>query len=151
MIKGNTLLRAIALLLLTSIVITGCKKYDEGGPIGKADKHLKKSWRIDKYYRNGTDETSKLLISNFREEFKDGSVYIRSYIDKDGKASSESGNWQFDNDKFQINLSGVGSIDLTDETSTVSTSDYNILRLKKDELWYFFQNGGDRHDFHMVP
>lgn len=37
---------------------------------------------------------------------------------------SETGNWAFENDKMQVNLTGVGSIELTNQTSTVSSS-YN--------------------------
>ena len=44
----------------------------------------------------------------------------------------------FDDDKMVISLSGVGSIELTDETSTVSTSEYNIIKLKKKEFWYSY-------------
>jgi len=45
----------------------------------------------------------------------------------------------------------VGSIDLTPKATTVSTSDYNIIKLTKDELWYVYENGSDMHEFHLVP
>jgi hypothetical protein len=32
----------------------------------------------------------------------------------------------------------------------VSSSYYNILKLDKDEYWYYFENGGDRHEFRLV-
>lgn len=145
-------LNGLLILGLVASFMTGCKKYDEGGLIGKADKRLTaNTWKLEKYLRNGNDETSSLLISNFTEQFQDGGTLIRNYIDKDGDPFSETGSWQFDNDKQQVNLKGVSSIELTDQTSTVSTSDYNILKLKKEELWYYYDNGGDRHEFHLVP
>lgn len=148
----KTTLTGLLIAGLVATFMTGCKKYDEGGFIGKADKRLAAhTWKLKKYLRNGNDETSGLLISNFTEQFQDGGTLIRNYIDKDGDSSSETGSWQFDNDKQQINLSGIGSIELTDQTSTVSTSDYNILKLKKKELWYYYDNGGDRHEFHFEP
>ena len=151
----KTIKRTLKGLLITGLAIicmTGCKKYDEGGLMGKADKRLTaNTWKLEKYLRNGNDETSSLLISNFTEQFQDGGTLIRNYIDKDGDPFSETGSWQFDNDKQQVNLKGVSSIELTDQTSTVSTSDYNILKLKKEELWYYYDNGGDRHEFHLVP
>ena len=99
----------------------------------------------------GNDQTSNLLISNFVETFNDNGSYSRSYIDASGDAKNESGTWALDNDKSLINVSGTGSFELTNETSTVSASDYTILRLKKNELWYQFENGGNTHEFHLVP
>lgn len=145
-------LKGMLIIGIATVFLTGCKKYDEGGLISKAEKRLTaNTWKLDKYLRNGNDETSQLLISDFTEAFSEGGTLTRSYTDKDGDAFSETGEWTFDNDKQQINLTGVGSIELTDETSTVSTSDYNIIKLKKDELWYSYENGGDSHEFRFIP
>lgn len=147
----KTLIRMLILGIAT-IFVTGCKKYDEGGLISKADKRLtSNTWKLDEYLRNGNVETSQLLISNFTESFSDNNTLTRNYIDKDGSAFSETGTWTFDSDKQQINITGVSSIELTDQTSTVSTSDYNIIKLKKDELWYSYENGGDSHEFRFIP
>lgn len=54
-----------------------------------------------------------------------------------------------DSDNNQININNIGSLELTDETTTVSASDYNILKLKDGELWYSFENGGDTHEFRL--
>ena len=142
----------ILILGLVVFFTTGCEKYEEGGLVSKAEKRLTENkWKLDKYFRNGNGETSQLLISNFIETFSEGGTLTRSYTDKHGDPFSETGVWQFDNDKQQINLTGVGSVELTDQTSTVSSSDYNILKLKNDELWYYYENGGDSHEFHFVP
>ena len=134
------------------ILITACEKFDEGGLVSKASKRLTENgWRLKSYFRNGNNETTKLLFSAFEENFIDGVSLGRSYIDKGGKPFTENGSWTFDNDKHQINITGVGSIDLTEETSTVSASDYNIIKLTKDELWYVHENGSDMHEFHLVP
>jgi hypothetical protein len=142
----------LLLLAITSTVaISSCKKYSDGGLTSKADKRLTAyTWKLDKYLRNGNDETSQLLITNFSEKFAENGTITRSYIDPNGNSFSETGTWTFDNDKMQINLTGVGSIELTNQTSTVSSSDYNIIRLKKDELWYYYENGGSRHEFHLI-
>ncbi|MDA0686949.1 MAG: hypothetical protein O3C22_09010 [Bacteroidetes bacterium] len=145
-------LKGMLIIAIATVSITGCEKYDEGGLISKAEKRLTaNTWKLDKYLRNGNDETSQLLISNFTEDFSESKTLTRSYTDKDGDAFSETGTWTFANDKQQIKLTGVSSIELTDETSTVSTSDYNIVKLIKDELWYSYENGGDSHEFHFIP
>ena len=145
-------LSIIIISVLAIFSISSCKKYSDGGLVGRAEKRLSaNTWALEKYLRNGNDETSLLLIRNFTEHFSDNGVLTSNYIDKDGDPFSETGSWEFDNKKEQINLSSVGSIELTEETSTVSTSDYNIIRLKKEELWYSYDNGGDNHEFHFVP
>lgn len=132
-------------------MMISCKKYNEGGLVSKADERISaNSWKLEKYLRNGNDETNQLLISNFVENFTENGTITRSYNDSNGDPFSESGSWAFDNAKMQINLTGVGSIELTNQTSTVSASDYNIIRLKKGELWYFYENGGSKHEFHFI-
>lgn len=143
--------KVLPLLLVSSFMMISCKKYNEGGLVSKADERISaNSWKLEKYLRNGNDETNQLLISNFVENFTENGTITRSYNDSNGDPFSESGSWAFDNAKMQINLTGVGSIELTNQTSTVSASDYNIIRLKKGELWYFYENGGSKHEFHFI-
>lgn len=147
----NTL-RGLLMVASIALLTQGCQKYEEGGAIRKAEDNLtSNTWKLDQYYRNGNDETSLLLISDFTEEFASDGSLTRAYIDPDNEDFSETGAWNFDNDKLQINLTGVGSVELTDETTTVSSSDYNITKLDKEELWYKYENGGDEHEFHFVP
>jgi hypothetical protein len=144
--------RAIFILPLFFLALTvSCKKYDNGGSKAKAEKNIQNTWKIDKYYFDGTDATSELLISNYEETFSDGGTYSRSYNDASGDPQSETGTWSLVDDKDRINVSGTGSYELTAQTSTVSTSDYDIIKLDKDELWYSFANGGNTHEFHMIP
>ena len=63
---------------------------------------------------------------------------------------SDTGNWAFENDKMQVNLTGVGSRELTNQTSTVSSSYNTIIRLKNHEFWNYYENGGARHEFHLI-
>lgn len=132
------------------IAITSCSKYDSGGTKARAEKNLVKTWKLQAYYLDGVDKTQSLLISNYTETYNDNGSYSRSYIDASGDQKNENGSWVLDNEKSTINISGIGSFELTNETSTVSASDYIILRLKKDELWYEFTNGGNTHEFRLV-
>lgn len=143
--------KLLLFVLAISFISTSCKKYSEGGLVSRADKRLSEhAWKLNKYLRNGNDETSLLIISNFTDKFDLNGAFTRSYNDSNGDLSSEFGIWVFDTNKMQIKLTGVGSLDLTNQTGTVSSSDYNIIRLKKHELWYYYENGGSRHEFHMI-
>lgn len=140
---------SLATLISIFLLAISCEKYENGGAVRKAEKRLTEhGWILDSYWRNGNDETSKLIIGSLSEVFDESGQMTRSYIDGDGEPFSETGSWQFDDDKQQINLTGIGSIELTDETSTVSTSDYNIRKLDKEELWYSYENGGG---FSRIP
>lgn len=141
----------IGLLSLGLIGLASCKKYDNGGSIKDAETNIQETWKIDQYLYDGTDATSQLLISNFLETFAGNGNYSRSYTDENGDPVDEQGSWSMDEDKMTYSITGTGSYELTNETSTVSTSEYNILKLTKDELWYQFHNGGSSHEFHMVP
>jgi len=112
---------------------------------------LKQSWRLDAYFLDGNDATGTLIIQSYQEEYKENGDYVRSYIDKDGNPFSETGTWAFDSDKENIRIMSVSSLELSDANSTVSTSDYQIVKLKKKELWYSYSNGGNLHEFHLIP
>ncbi|MBL4655086.1 MAG: hypothetical protein JKY33_04615 [Bacteroidia bacterium] len=142
--------KILLLTIICSSFFISCKKYEDGGSIGKADKNVKSSWKLDSYYRNGIDETSQLLISGYTEEYKDGGVYTRSYTDEDGDPFSESGSWELDEEDSELNIKQVSSLELTENNSTVSSDYYTILKLKKDELWYQYDNGGDTHEFRLT-
>ena len=59
------------ILGLITCFISGCEKYDEGGRISKAETNLTENvWKISKYLRNGSDETSSLIISNYTEHYR---------------------------------------------------------------------------------
>lgn len=143
-------LRTIFLAGLFALTINSCKKYDEGGLISKTEKNLEQTWALQKYLRNGTDETSLLYIKNYEEIYSGSDSYSRTYINKDNITVSENGTWKFDKEQKKINISGVGSMEITDKTGTVSSSYYNILKLDKNEFWYYFTNGGSRHEFHLA-
>ncbi|MGC6432724.1 MAG: hypothetical protein ACON4M_00855 [Crocinitomicaceae bacterium] len=144
-------MKKISFLLITGLILLSCKKFDQGGLVSKTSKNLEdKTWKLDKYYRDGVDETTMLLITNFEETFNNDGSLMRSYTDNDGEQVSETGKWTSQKDDKLLKISDVSSIDLLDEISTVSSSEYNILKLKKDEFWYTYENGGSTHEFRMV-
>lgn len=145
-------IKGILTLGLLILFMTGCEKYDEGGLVSKAEKRLiSNTWKLEKYLRNGTDETSSLLISNYTETYNEGGTLNRSFIDKDGDNQTQIGSWELVDDNSKLKVDGIGSIEITNQTGTVSSSEYLISKLVKDEFWYSFVNGGDTHEFHLVP
>lgn len=142
--------KVTGLVMMSVFLMTGCKKYDEGGSVRRTETNLVKGWKLDKYLRNSTDETSLLLISGYEETYSDNGSMLRTYIDADASIKSETGTWKFDKDQKKLHISGLGSIDITNATGSVSSSYYTILKLDKDEFWFYYTNGGDKHEFRLV-
>ena len=141
------------LITLIAIVMVGCKKYEDGPLISLKSKTKRltgTTWILDKYLRNGSDETSSVLISNYKEQYKEDGSLVRSYNDTKGDPFSETGNWAFDENKEVVDVNNVSSVDWSNQNSTLSTSSITILRLKTKEFWYKFENGGDTHEFQLV-
>ena len=137
------------ILFTTILLLISCKKYDEGGRIFATEKKLKaNTWKLSKYLLNGTDETSTILVSNYLEKYEDN--YTRNYTDNGGDIIKEVGKWEFDKNSKQIKISGVSSIDITDKLGSISSSYYYITKLDHDELWYYFENGSEKHEFHFT-
>lgn len=143
--------RLFLILLLLGGLLSSCKKYEEGPVLSlrTKTKRLSRDWQIQEYYRNGNIETSQLIITNYVESYSKSGAHSRSYNDKNGNLVSETGQWKFDSNKEQISVTGIGSIEWTDQTSTVSSSSYIILRLTSKELWYYYENGGSKHEIHL--
>jgi hypothetical protein len=145
--------RHLVLALVLPLLITACKKYDDGPGLSLRSKkeRVANTWTIDKYFLNGVDATHQLVISSYQETYSKSGELNRSYIDSDGDLITQAGTWEFNTKKEKLDISGVGSIELTEANSTVSSKYVEILRLKEKEFWYQYENGGATHEFHMVP
>lgn len=147
----NQLLR-IAFVCVILTFIAACSKYESGGNINKAEKNLTSvTWKLSTYLRNGTDETSTIHVSNWTEHFMTDGTLHRNFTDQNGDNQQQTGAWELIDDNANLKIDGVGSIDLSPQTGTVSASQVKILKLTKDEFWYTFTNGSEAHEFHLVP
>lgn len=141
----------LPIVVLSLLFFSSCTRFSDGGLVKKAEDRLTDgSWLLESYYRNGTDVTDSLLISNYTEHFNTNNTMLREFTDSDGRYQSQEGTWAFLKKEEQLEISGVGSIELTSMNSTVSSSKYEILKLDKDEFWFQYTNGGDEHEFHFV-
>ncbi len=133
-----------------ALAFTSCETFPEGGSLKRADKNLEGTWTLGSYLRDGQTATNEVLITNLTETFSSGGEYSRSYVKSDQTVVEETGDWSMENDNLSVNISGVSSIDgFSNENSTLSTSEIILVRLKGDELWYEYENGGNQHEFRM--
>ena len=147
------LMKKLTINILFSVLFllfVSCEKYEAGGLISKSEKNLFKTWKLQQYLRNNTNETGSILISNYEETYSDNNVYSRIYNNKDNRVINETGSWKLDTEQKIIQISGVSSIEITTITGTISASNRTITKLTKNEFWYTFINGGDKHEFRLI-
>ena len=107
---------------MIALSFESCQKYEDG-PM------------ISFYSRTSrTDYTS--LVSGYSEVFTKGGAY--SY---DWSLISGSGTWAFQNKDKEIKLTG---------TNNQSDRVLYILKLENKEFWYYYMDGSDKKEFHMV-
>lgn len=147
--------RITGMVLVLALVFSmhGCKKYEDGPLLSfrSKEKRVVNSWKIEKYLNNDIDKTSELTVTNWNEIYNEDGTCKRTFNDASGDYVDQSGTWAFNSDKTELNISGLGSVELSQSIGTVSSSSIKILRLKEKEFWYSFENGGSRHEFHLIP
>ena len=97
--------------------ITSCKKYDEGGRLGAADRKIVNEWKIDKAIdlEEGTDITSDYH----------GEVWEFTKDNDFKENGTKKGTYTFSDDKLTLII-----------LKTNGGSDaFKVLKLKSDEMW----------------
>ncbi|HKC68351.1 MAG TPA: hypothetical protein VKG26_08980 [Bacteroidia bacterium] len=118
-------------------IAPACQKYPDGPQISFRSKteRVTNTWKVDKYIENGNDFTSQTI--GYTETYtKDGNY---SYLDNN---HSGTGIWNFQSGNKEIQLIG---------TSHLQTRVLYILRLEEKEFWYYYIDGSDHKEFHMIP
>ena len=121
---------------MIALSFESCQKYEDGPMISfySRTSRVANTWKVDNYKVNGTDYTS--LVSGYSEVFTKGGAY--SY---DWSLISGSGTWAFQNKDKEIKLTG---------TNNQSDRVLYILKLENKEFWYYYMDGSDKKEFHMV-
>lgn len=133
-------IKQIAVLIIFSgLVITGmqsCSKYPDGQLINfqtRTDR-VSNNWKVDNYKVNDVDYTS--LVANYTELFtKEGSYSYQWGI------LGGNGTWEFQNRDKEILITGINN------QSTVTLI---ILKLEKDAFWYYYMDGDDKKELHLI-
>ena len=114
-----------------------CKKYAEDTvviPVVSKTERVSNTWKVENYKVNGTDFTS--LVTSYSETFTKEKAY--SY---DWGLFNGSGSWAFQNSDNEIKL--TGSDDQSSRTLV-------ILKLEEKTFWYYYMDGDDKKEYHMV-
>ncbi len=127
---------ALLVFLSAIITVTGCKKYPDGPLLSlhSRTERVANTWKVDNYKVNGNDYTS--LVSGYTETYSKDGNYSYTW----GSVSG-TGSWKFQNSDKEIALTGI---------SNQSSYTLVILKLEEDQFWYYYMDGSDKKEFHMI-
>ena len=122
--------------LLMIIGIQSCKKYTDNNGIDLTTTKSRVShvWSVDNYKVNEVDLTS--LVASYTETFTSEGLYTYKWGIIEG-----AGTWAFQNSDKEILI--TGSVNQNSKT-------LYILKLQDKQFWYYYMDGTDRKEFHMI-
>ena len=136
--KTKNRISTFVILIAVLVIATnmGCKKYPEGPMISfhSRAERVANTWKVDNYKINGSDYTS--LVAGYTEMYTKEGNYSYSWGGVNG-----TGTWVFQNKDSEIRITG-----------TSNQSDYTlvILKLEEKQFWYYYMDGKDKKEFHMI-
>ncbi|HWY38272.1 MAG TPA: hypothetical protein VNY73_06915 [Bacteroidia bacterium] len=135
-IKKQIPVIAIILAGIMLPALQSCKKYPDGPILSfhSRTERVANTWRVDNYKKNGNDYTS--LMAGYTETYTKGGDYSYSWSGLGGTAT-----WAFQNNDSEIKLNGI---------KNQSPQTLVILKLEEKQFWYYYMDGSDKKEFHMV-
>lgn len=130
--------RGFSLIIISTVIIIficGCKKYEDGPLLSLRSKkaRLVGIWKFKEVIINGEDRTNEYQYDNIGFERSGGAFYL-TYDPKTDSEASLFGNWEFANNKEDLNINLSTEVE---DTLTGSTSNINMYyRFKIKELHY---------------
>ena|ERR1041384_1863799 len=129
----------LPVMIASMLIMPGlqcCKRYPDGPQFSFRSRtsRVASTWKVKSYTVNGDDYTS--LVADYTETYsKDGNY---SYVW--GKFTG-TGRWAFQNQDLEISLTGI---------SNQSSYTMVILKMEEKEFWYYYMDGNDQKEFHMI-
>lgn len=113
-----------------------CNKYPEGPAFSLRTRtqRVANTWKVENYKVNNDDYTS--LVADYTETFSKDGNYSYSWGSFAG-----TGTWNFENKDAEIQLNGI---------SNQSSHRLIILKLEEKTFWYYYMDGNDRKEFHLI-
>jgi len=132
--------KLLTLVILSGLMLIGfqsCSQYPDNSGITFVSKidRVSKAWQLDNYKVNGTDYTS--LMTAYTETFTKQGTYSYQWGILGGTAT-----WAFQNNDAEIKIT---------EVSNVSTKTLVILKLEEKAFWYYYMDGNDKKEYHLIP
>lgn len=128
------------IVVLSACMMTGfqsCSQYPDNNGITLVSKtdRVSRAWKVENYKVNDVDLTS--LVAAYTETYTKQGTYSFQWSVLGGV-----GTWVFQNNDAEIQITGV---------TNVSTRTLFILKLEEKAFWYYYMDGTDKKEYHMIP
>ena len=126
----------IALVVLMMVGMESCSLYPDNQGITLVSRidRLSTTWKVENYKLNGTDYTS--LVTGYTETYTKQGAYSYQWGIFGG-----TGTWVFQSNDAQIKITGV---------SNQADKTLFILRLEATQFWYYYMDGTDKKEYHLI-
>lgn len=130
-LAGLVVLAGLALFSIQS-----CSKYEdnEGISLETRTERVTNVWKVENYKLNDVDLTS--LYAGYTETFTKEKAYSYQWALLGG-----TGTWSFQNNDAEVRITG---------TTNQSSRTLVITRLEETQFWYYYMDGDDKKEFHMI-
>lgn len=141
------------LLLLVSILLYSCKKEQEL-PLIDYDKRVN-TWVLDKFYKNGANNTPNLTLTDLNYKIEDGGFYGFTFWytdaagEKQDSINSTYGIYEERNEIF-LNYS-ADSIHISNEFVLSATMIFGVSKLDENNFWFEYEELGNLFELRFVP
>ncbi len=134
--KNKITVLFILLAVFAIPFIQSCKKYPDGPvfSIHSRTERVANTWKVDNYKENGNDFTS--LVAGYTETYTKDGNYSYTWGNFSG-----TGKWEFQNNDAEIRITGINN---------QSSETLYILKLEEKQFWYYYMDGNDKKEFHMI-
>jgi len=131
---------AFGICILAALMFFGiqsCSQYEDNNGITLVSKteRVANVWKVDNYKVNDVDLTS--LYGAYTETFTKEGAYSYQWAILGGTAT-----WAFQNNDAEIKITDV---------LNVKTKTLTILKLEEKAFWYYYMDGTDKIEFHLIP
>jgi hypothetical protein len=134
--KKTTITRffILFLVLLNFSIIFGCKK-------GRYTTRLEKAWKVENYFKSGTDSTSNFNVTfqNYIIEFYNNNGYKETYLDGGVTSIINEGSWTLTDHSNTLELVNNGTT-ITYDISELKISNMVLKRNETEEEFHFIPN-----------
>jgi hypothetical protein len=133
-------------IICSMLFLFSCSKYPDGPSISIYSKkaRLANTWIINTAYENGVEKTADFntVFAGYTLTIKKDETYSLSYSPFSVGNYSESGVWDFNDDKTQVTFHKNGSSD---------QQTWTIKKLESKELWGEYTDSSTVYEVHLVP
>jgi hypothetical protein len=133
----KNLFTLVLLAGLTAFGTQSCSQYkdNDGITLESKTERVANTWKVENYKVNDVDYTS--LVTAYTETYTAAGAYSYQWAILGGTAT-----WAFQNSNAEIRITGVNN---------VVSKTLIILKLEEKSFWYYYMDGTDKYEYHLIP